>query len=209
MRGDDSYFSLANNFEIIGVNGVVSHQEDFFTKQTPLTVYLDMRYHLLHHTIFDRLRGSRLRNIYMMWRYFNRFNASYHYESAAAINIAMEDVLAGPQFWEENLDMAAKRKQISGLTQDEKIKANFSWDHGQTVSNGVRNYNSSFWVVIRFLTLNGHLLPKLAYHKKGRRMPLDFRANIRESFLRPYVVTTDVTTSSGYRVDRSVKKIHV
>ncbi|OKL42286.1 hypothetical protein A3843_00940 [Pseudovibrio exalbescens] len=206
VRGDDSYFSLANNFEIIGITGVVSHQECFSVKQTPLTVYLDMRYHLLHHLIFHRLNGRNIKNVYMMWRYFNRFNASYHYETAEAINIAIEDVLSGGKFWERNLDMADKRRQIGTITKNEKVKLNFSWDPNDTVPHGVRNYETTFWVLIRLLTLNGHILPKVVYHKKGRRMPLDFRANVRETFLRPYVVTVDVQTQSGYRVDRSVKK---
>ena len=206
IRGDDSYFSLANNFEIICVNGIASHQEDFFVKQTPLTVYLDMRYHLLHHLVFERLRGNRFRDVYMMWRYFNRFNSSYHYESAAAINIAMNDVLAGPKFWEQNLDMSAKRKQIASIISCEKIQENLPWDPDDLVPNGRVNYNKFYWTIVRTITFNGHLLPKGFNHSKGRLMPLDFRANIRESFLRSYVVSVDIPSNVGYRVDKSLSK---
>ncbi|WP_310618781.1 glycosyltransferase [Flexibacterium corallicola] len=206
VRGDDIYFSLANNFEIIGVSGVASHQETFSIKKSPLIVYLDMRYHLINHSVFKRLGTGRFGKVSMMWSYFNRYNASYHYESAAAVNIAMEDVLSGPKFWENNLDMVRKRQQFANLTKNEKVKENFSCDLEKTVPNGVWNYSFFLWAFLRFLTLNGHLLPKFVLHKKGRRMPLDRRANIFESFLRPYVVTIDAQTFSGYKVEKSLRK---
>ena len=53
VRGDDISFSLANRFDTVTLAGVVSFQEDFSAKESPLTLYLDLRNHLHHHLVQD------------------------------------------------------------------------------------------------------------------------------------------------------------
>ena len=56
VRGDDIDFSYANDFTIVSLNGVSCWQQDFKTKESPLTVYLFMRSHIVHHFTIPFLR---------------------------------------------------------------------------------------------------------------------------------------------------------
>ena len=198
VRGDDSYFSLANDFDILTIPGVVAIQEDFFAKQTPLTLYLDMRYHIVHHLTFDNLDIGKKSLRKMMTRFFDRFNNSYHYESAATICQAIEDVLQVDTFWEKNLDMAERRKLISGSIENERIQDGLSVDLNRLARHSPRR-NKGRWVgMLRRFSFNGHLIPESFQYKKGVRLPLDVRAIEHDTFLRPYTVTMDDTTGRGY-----------
>jgi galactofuranosylgalactofuranosylrhamnosyl-N-acetylglucosaminyl-diphospho-decaprenol beta-1,5/1,6-galactofuranosyltransferase len=198
VRGDDSYFSLANDFDIVTMPGVVAHQEDFFSKQSPTTVYLDFRYHLVHHLTFDDLKLSPAKIARMMVRYFNRYNNSYHYESAAAVNLAIRDVLSGETFWKENADMAERRKTLGALSNQEKISANLKFNANDLTVHSPRRNKGWLMNVVRAMTLNGHLLPKSLFYKKGVFFPLDVRAIEHDSYRREFTVTADPTTARGY-----------
>ena len=203
VRGDDIYFSLANDFHIMTMPGVVSIQEDFEVKQTPLINYLDARYHLVQHLTHKVVRHSFWSDFAMIWRYFNRYNSSYHYESAEAINIAIEDVMKGPEFWSDDMDMTQKRAQMKELTKIEAIKENVDVGNIQLINPGVGRFRNAY--ILRTLTLCGHLLPSFFFFERGRRMPLNARAAPWETFLRPVVATMDNSNNSGYvvAIDRS------
>ena len=203
VRGDDIFFSLANDFHIRTLPGVVSMQEDFANKQSPLTIYLDLRNHLVQHLTFQPLRRSFWSDFTMLWRFFNRYNSSYHYESAEAINVAIEDVLKGPKFWSEDMDMSKKRAEIKALTKNEAILQNIDVGSIQLLQSGKGRLRKAH--ILRLLTLSGHLLPSLFFFAKGRCMPLNERAVPSQSFLRPVVVTMDSSDQSGYicSIDRS------
>lgn len=198
VRGDDSYFSLSNDFDIITMPGVVSHQEDFFSKQSPLTLYLDMRYHIVHHLTFGDIELGRRKLRKMIARYFDRFNNTYHYESAQAVNLAIEDVLAGDAFWENNIDMAEKRKQIGGFTRQEKIQDGLPIDVTRLAKHSPTRNKGKVWSLLRQITLGGHILPKRLFYGKGVLFPLDSRAIEHDTFRRPYMVTMDLASGRGY-----------
>ncbi|MGP9664701.1 hypothetical protein ACT3TY_08755 [Halomonas sp. AOP22-C1-8] len=198
VRGDDSYFSLANDFDIMTMPGVVAIQEDFFTKQSPLTLYLDMRYHIVHHLTFDNLEIGKKSLRKMMTQFFNRFNNSYHYESAAAICQAIEDVLQGDAFWEQNVDMAERRKQINELTKNEKVQDGLPIDFSKVTHHSPHRNKGRWATLLRRLSFNGHLLPESLQYKKGVALPLDARAIEHDTFLRPHTITLDGATGRGY-----------
>nr|WP_321459037.1 hypothetical protein [uncultured Cohaesibacter sp.] len=196
VRGDDIFFSLANDFHITTLPGVVSMQEDFEAKQTPLINYLDARYHLVQHLVFKNLRHSFFGDLTMLTRYFNRYNASYHYDSAKAINLAIEDVMKGPDFWTKDMDMSEKRAEIKAFTENEIITKNVDVGSIELIKPGIGRFRKAF--MLRQLTLCGHLLPPFLFFARGRKMPLNARAAPWEAFLRPVVVTVDDTTNIGY-----------
>ena len=198
VRGDDICFSLANNFNILNVPGVASHQEDFFAKQSPMTVYLDMRYHLVAHLMFERLELSKVGLKKMMQGYFNRFNDAYHYESAEALLIAMEDVLRGERFWEDNLDLAQRRAELSALTVNERLVTPLEFASNETASHSPKRNRGKWRTLLRKLSFNGHLLPERYFYSKAVLFPLDVRADPRDSFRRRRTVTFDPGTRTGY-----------
>lgn len=204
VRGDDSYFSLANDFDIVTIPGVAAHQEDFFSKQSPLTVYLDFRYHMVHHLTFGNLRLPPQKLIKMMARYFYRFNNSYHYDSAAALNLAIKDVLAGEVFWQANADMAERRRTLAALSIQEKITSELSVNLNDLTRHSKRRNKGPVAQMLRDITLNGHLAPDFLFYKRGLHFPLDMRAIEHDTFLRRFTVTADAATGRGYicRLDR-------
>ncbi|QRN40962.1 MAG: glycosyltransferase [Neisseriaceae bacterium] len=193
VRGDDISFSYANKFQVKTMNGICSWQPDFGNKSTPQSVYLDMRNHLMH-PLHGFVKGSvvwsMLKSAVLIYAYYA---VSYYYDSAQAVNIAIEDVLKGPDFWRQNVNMVDKRKQINQMITTEhpvpipdnvysegvmtKVKIQTTVDISD---NGKQITLPS---LIRYLTLNGHLLPSIFFHKgftwvkksSGSRMTNSFR----------------------------------
>ncbi|UWQ81932.1 glycosyl transferase (plasmid) [Leisingera sp. S132] len=169
VRGDDISFSLANDFRIVTLNGVVSFQDDFTEKESPQTLYLDLRNHLIHHLVFDKLERSALGTAKIAIRFMMRSMLRCKYDSAEAQLLAWQDVMQGPQFFDDNIDMSARRAAIKALVRDEiwqdtasqplPGRARFS-----RLPRRLRHY-------LGLLTLNGHLLP--FWTRFGDRMRLD------------------------------------
>ncbi len=202
VRGDDIYFSLANDFHIRTMPGVVSMQEDFAVKQSPQSIYMDTRNHLVQHLTFSFLRSSFWGDFWMLWRLFNRYNSAYHYDSAEAILVAIEDVIKGRDFWTNDMDMSKKRAQIKALTKNEAFSEKLEYGAVHLTPAGVGRFRKAY--LFRVLTLGGHILPNFLFFSNGRRMPLNLRAEVTETFLRPVVVTMDSSEKTGYvcRIDR-------
>lgn len=163
VRGDDVSFSLAHDFDIVTLPGVISYQdEDFSVKETPLTVYLDLRSHLAHHLSLPSMEIGRSGLVRIIARFWMRSLLACHYETLEAIALACEDVLAGPGFFRSNADMAMRRKQIGALTQQER------WapaPPGARPQASVRHRFKPTNLLSRLFmkaTLNGHLLPGFA-----------------------------------------------
>jgi GT2 family glycosyltransferase len=119
VRGDDVSFSLANDFNIVTLNGVTSFQESFTDKESPQTWYLDLRSHLAHHLSLPKLDVGALGVVKIALIFFLRNLPRMHYDTLAAINLAIEDVLKGPEFFDEHADMAQRRADLKALTQTE------------------------------------------------------------------------------------------
>lgn len=169
VRGDDISFSLANDFRIFTLNGVVSFQDDFTEKESPQTLYLDLRNHLIHHLVFDKLERSPLGTAKIAIRFMLRSLLRFKYESAEAQLLAWQDVMKGPKFFDENIDMSQRRADIKALMKDEVWqdaaeapapgRARFS-----RLPRRLRHYLGLF-------TLNGHLVP--FWKTIGDRMQLN------------------------------------
>lgn len=157
VRGDDVSFSLVHEFNILRLNGVVSFQDSFTDKESPLTWYLDLRSHMAHHLSLPKMEIGALRTLKIAVWFFLRNLPRMHYETIAAINLALEDVMRGPEFFDENADMAQRRADIKALTEVEAWRP--APPHLPPARKTPRN------VVVRTLmkpTLNGHLLPFFA-----------------------------------------------
>jgi GT2 family glycosyltransferase len=168
MRGDDSGFSLANRFAIRTLNGVVSFQDSFGEKETPLVSYLDARYHLIHHLVFKDLERGAMRTALVPLRLIVKSLVRFHYESAEAQLLAMRDVMEGPDFFLENADMTERRAVLGALYSTER------WRPMKARPTRIRKPSR---VVDRLwaLTLNGHLLPGFESIAANRVLRLSLR----------------------------------
>ncbi len=156
VRGDDVSFSLANDFNIVTLPGLLCFQDaDFSEKESLHTLYLDLRSHLAHHLALPALDIGRLATIKMAARFFARSFVQFHYESCAALTLALEDAVRGPAFFAENADMVARRADIAALRNNE------TWRDGEVPAMSQQSLKPmsrpKLWLML--FTLNGHLLP--------------------------------------------------
>ncbi len=116
VRGDDINFSLANDFSFVTLPGVVSFQDqDFSDKETSLTLYLDLRNHLIQHLALPKLELSLRKFATIPVFFLVRALIQNHWDTMLTLNMAMEDVMRGPEFFAANADMTERRTKINGL----------------------------------------------------------------------------------------------
>lgn len=157
VRGDDIQFGLANRFRIATLNGIACLGEDFGVKHSPLTAYLDARYHLVL-SLLDA--GRPLRQLrWVAGRLFVKALSAYQYSSARAVTLALRHVLEGPEFFARNVDLQAVRSEIGGWLPDEKLRP---VDHAGLgpLRKDRRRGEHVLRRLARLLTLQGFLLPK-------------------------------------------------
>lgn len=204
VRGDDISFSLANDFSIVTLNGVVSFQDDFVEKESPQTLYLDLRNHLLHHLVFARLERSALGTARIACRFMMRSMLRCKYESAAAQLLAWRDVMQGPGFFDRNIDMQARQADICALTQAER------WQQIRPADLVERRRFSRLPRRLRhylgLLSLNGHLLP--FWSRLGDRMVLEIkdRGLVFPAFGGARLTYLNSARSQGYRLHHSKRR---
>ncbi|MEP1328067.1 glycosyltransferase [Pseudophaeobacter sp.] len=170
VRGDDVSFSLANDFNIVTLNGVVSFQESFTEKESPQTCYLDLRSHMAHHLSLPALDVGRWGVLKIALWFMLRNLPRMHYDTLAAINLAVEDVMQGPEFFDRNADMAQRRADLRALTTDE------TWLPLENESHlpPLREKPPSALVRLAMkVTVNGLLIPGFSY--LGRKITLRAR----------------------------------
>jgi galactofuranosylgalactofuranosylrhamnosyl-N-acetylglucosaminyl-diphospho-decaprenol beta-1,5/1,6-galactofuranosyltransferase len=157
VRGDDISFSLMNDFNIFTLNGVVSFQDDFSEKESAQTLYLDLRNHIIQHLVTPELARSPLGTAKVAIRFIMRSLLRFHYESARAQLLAWQDVMRGPDFFDENIDMAKRRADIKALMQTEVWQdfaaGSLSERRRLTKRDRPARRRLGLW------TLNGHLVP--------------------------------------------------
>ncbi len=158
VRGDDVSFALSNPFRMATLNGVVSIQDDFTAKASPQTAYLDLRYHLHVHLVQNGMQLSALGTARIAIRLILRSVMLMHYETAQAQLLSWSDVLQGPDFFRQNIDMKARRATLSALTQTER------WQPYTTLpADPQRDLPKNQSLLFTKMTLAGHLIPFYKY----------------------------------------------
>ncbi|MFC5584270.1 glycosyltransferase [Nitratireductor kimnyeongensis] len=158
VRGDDISFSLNNEFSIQTINGVISFQDDFEEKESPQTLYLDLRNSLVQHMSAPQLKSNRFYVILIPLWFILRNICKLHYETVDSLLLSWEDVLEGPDYFKNNLTHSNRRKSINDLVQQER------WKQREGRPTAVYEYPRvlPLWRArLMKLTLNGHFLPRL------------------------------------------------
>ncbi len=157
VRGDDVNFSLANDFAITTLNGVVAFGESFVDKETPLNWYLDLRSHMVHHFALEKMATSPLGLIAIPLSFVRRNIVKFQYETIEAVLLAWADVLKGPDYFATQPDAAAARAAIKALVKSEVWQPIAQFDLEEREGSLSRN-----WRLRRKVypwSLNGHILP--------------------------------------------------
>lgn len=202
VRGDDILFSIVNKFKIHCPLGVYTLGDDFGAKETPLHVYLDIRYHIIN----SMIKGVSFYKILavLVYLYFKRL-FSYRYESCNAFIMAIKDVLRGPEYFMENVDLSRIRNIINSFVKEEKPTkfdiAEYEFDYPENIPE------NKILRVLRILTLNGLLIPhflmknKVIYHEKT------FSADLGKIFRYKKVLYYNSQDETGYVLEHNKRKI--
>lgn len=204
VRGDDISFSLMNDFRIYTLNGVVSFQDDFTEKESAQTLYLDLRNHLVHHLVSDDLERSALGTAKVALRFIMRSMLRFHYESARAQLMSWQDVMQGPQFFDDNIDMAERRARIKEMTKTEAWR-----DIGAGPLTERRRWTRlprriRHWMGI--WTLNGHLLPFTGVLWDRTVLGIGDRGLVFPAFGAARITYLNTDRSKGYTVTQSKRQ---
>lgn len=179
VRGDDIRFGLANRFPICTMNGITSWGDDFALKSGALPLYLDTRNHLIHGLTIQNKgaqHGRKIAKHFVVGQLF-----SYNYASARAARMAIQHVMKGPEFFVNNMDMAAIRHEIGSFSSDEKMQP-FDRQSYHVVYASPHEKRRTRW--LRKLSLNGFLLPKFMLFPEHETVfqHKSFHANFNETF---------------------------
>lgn len=204
VRGDDISFSLMNDFNIYTLNGVVSFQDDFSEKESAQTLYLDLRNHLIHHLVSDDLERSALGTGKIALRFIMRSLLRFHYESAEAQLLSWQDVMRGPQFFDENIDMAERRATIKAMMQTEV------WQDIDTEKLKERRRLTRRSPARRrrlgVYTLNGHLVPFSGWLWDRITLGIGERGIVHPAFGAARITYLNTARDKGYTVTQSKRK---
>jgi galactofuranosylgalactofuranosylrhamnosyl-N-acetylglucosaminyl-diphospho-decaprenol beta-1,5/1,6-galactofuranosyltransferase len=206
VRGDDISFSLTHRFDTETLNGVVSFQEDFSAKESPLTLYLDLRNHLHQHLVHDGMDLGAFGSAKIVARFLGRSIVRMHYDSGQAQLAAWEDIMKGPDFFAANADMATRRPEISALARDESWRPTTPADMGVpaldvTGPEPKLTYGRAF----KYL-LNGHLVPFWRWFGRDVRIPVTHRGLIWTLWGLRSATFTNADESRAYRVTHSKRR---
>lgn len=168
VRGDDVTFSLANKLEICTFNGIASWQEDFRSKHNSYLEYLNIRSSFVMNLI-KQFDYGYLGFFKLYLKTFLGGILTHRYNSCIAASMALNDILKGEEFWNQNIDMVEKRKVINEKFVYEKIiEASENYEL-KTTYKLVKN--EKIWKkMFRIFTWNGIFFPSFFLKKEPLRI---------------------------------------
>lgn len=203
VRGDDVSFALMNDFRITLLNGVVSFQEDFFEKESAQTQYLDLRSHMVHLMVSDRLARSGPAAARTALRLVMRSLLRLHYDSAEVQLMAWADMMEGPGFFEDNLDMKERRARIRAMAGAEMPA---SLPHVPPERRRLARLSRKWRTRIGVWTLNGHLLPFSGYFWDRITLGIGERGSVYPALGAARITCLDHDRKRGYTVAQSKRR---
>lgn len=200
VRGDDILFSLLNDFRIETLNGVAVWAEDFAIKESPMTRYLGMRCTV----VLMLLTSSKsvLRHIKVTHQWFKASNLAYNYSSAAAIRLAVQHVMQGPEFWKQNMDMSKIRPEIAKTAQAEQVTTLKL--PSDAIHKHIRHRRSRS--LLQKITLNGFLIPNFLLKSKTVIDTKSYTGNQNLVFRHKQVAYRVANSNRGYIAKHDKKR---
>ena len=163
VRGDDIDFSAVNEFTVVTLNGVSCWQKDFTSKENALSIYLFMRSHLVHHLTLPGLRCDFKIFKKILRGHFARYNDSYFYARAQAVNLALRHVLQGPKFFATHMEPTELLRELSALSKQETWKPLSDEERAELHMPEQRPPLEAAPKIQRKWSCNGHLLPMFKF----------------------------------------------
>lgn len=201
VRGDDISFCLQNNFRLFTLNGVVSFQDDFREKESALTLYFDLRHSLIQHLVTTELQRSGLATAKIAMRFIGRSLFRFHYETALVLLQAWRDVMQGPDFFRDNIDMITRRGTVLKLVDNEQWGSAAGKEFKEKrfltlLPHGIRRR-------LALASMNGQLVPFSGMTWDKIVLPIEKRSSAPEAFGATKIRFLNGTNTKQYDVQQS------
>lgn len=177
VRGDDVLFGIQNNFNIVSLNGIGVTVGNIIHREGPMSLYQDTRA-ILSINCFKNT--SKILFIKIFTSLFISQLLSYKYGSVNSVLKAFEDVWSGPEFFAKNVDCLSIRKEVKTYAEKEAF-TNIDTNEPDYVSFTI--HESLIRRLIRYLTINGVLLPNCLLKNQSVYQLKSFKAVFRQIFL--------------------------
>lgn len=205
VRGDDVEYSMRNIDRILTLNGISVWHAAFERKYSTLMEnYFMFRNQtvaiLLHHSI------SRIGFLKFFLRRFAREVFRYDYAAADLLFDGIERVLEGPDFFVHNDTVRDLKEHAAKQTKTKPLRKlreeNICYDAFKEALTKERE--TKLVKGIRFLTLNGHLLPGCCFRPKNYA-EYGYRSNSKHFFRYQRVLACDPNFDEGVilEIDRA------
>lgn len=208
VRGDDIYFSLQNQFEIISEMGISCRVPSFESKESPLTRYLGVRSELLITLSHNPFTAKRTL-LKSLWHRFSGQLYSYNYASCWALVRAINDIARGPDSFFKDPSAQKAREYIASLPYSEKktaVKFNSAQFMEKDFDRRIRFRKLFSHTFFRHLSINGLLLPHACTWKTTLVVPKSYQADKKKLYRHDAVFYYDKNTDSGYFAYRDPKQ---
>ncbi len=201
VRGDDISFSLANDFHQVTLGGVVSIQEDFSDKESPLTQYLDLRNHLSHYLVHPSTGLSPRKSAGFALRFIGRSLLRMHYETCEAHLLAWSHLINTSEIFETDPEAKIARAQIAKLYQTER------WNDDPMPSGLLPPRRNPMWKqILSRITLNGHLVPFWTHFAPQTAVHPNARAQVWPVMMTSGACYYDRSGTRSYSVKHSKRR---
>lgn len=205
VRGDDVDFSYINNFNVITLNGVSCWQVDFKTKDAPFVEYLNIRNNAILSLSNKKLNNFHFGSALKIFKSFYRANNSYMYDTASCITIALQHIIKGPEFIENNMEHCFIRDEIKKISTFERFypldKKSHHFKFGDKIYLSKRHP-----IINRIITFNGHIFPD--YIMKNDDTAIEIHDKYRQKYsykrIRYYII--DAIGNRYMPLERSIKR---
>ncbi|MFV8819722.1 glycosyltransferase [Haliea sp. E17] len=190
VRGDDVAFSLTNRFNVLTINGISAYGDTFEAKHNATTSYLDSRSHLVQQIAV--LGHGRIRTLKGLGALFLKSLLSCRYGSADASIQAALDVMQGPSFFRQNLDMSSRFPLLRKFSETDRGVPLERRPPGTVVKQ--LEADSTAKKIAMILTLNGLLIPGFLHRKTPVYQAPGIKARLGQVFCHKhiyYAVTPD------------------
>ncbi|MBW4644538.1 MAG: glycosyltransferase [Goleter apudmare HA4340-LM2] len=172
IKMDDMELPMRLKCKIITLNGVCVWHEALENKYSPMMNYYLRRNELIFNVITDD-DFNELKVIKRFVKFTLREAFCYRYKSAKITLEAVADFLKGP-YYLKTLD--PEKKNLEVLSMGEKAVKNYDLPFiYEKYQESIDESESSIHRWLRFITLNGHLLPSFFFHKTSRLIDRGYR----------------------------------
>jgi len=207
VRGDDIAFGIDNGFRITSLLGVACWAESFESKDSVTTTYLDYRSMYRNPVILGL--SSRKKLMRHVGQLILKMVIGYRYAAAETALTGLRHSIKSEDFWIDNLDMSELRRQLAPLAEQEKFEPASLLEErlGMPIPPLRKKFKESlFRKLVRYATLNGHLVPARFCPTKPAVLPKTYTSPATMVFPHTKVILVRAHDEAVVMLERDVMR---